>query len=158
MNAAVLFVRKTLAMVTLLGISTVVHADLNNDILNIQQQWALANYATPGDAQEQAFEDLVNDARKLADQWTGKAEPLVWLAISLSTDAGVNGGLSALGKVKEARKHLEAAEKIDAQVLDGSVYTSLGSLYYQVPGWPIGFGDDDKAEVFLKYRPQLFLW
>jgi tetratricopeptide (TPR) repeat protein len=150
MNAAVLFVRTTLAVVTLLGINTVVYADLNSDILTIQQQWARANYATPGDDQEQAFEDLVNNARKLTDQWQGKAEPLVWLAISLSTDAGVNGGFSALGKVKEARQHLEAAEKIDAQVLDGSVYTSLGSLYYQVPGWPIGFGDDDKAEVFLK--------
>jgi tetratricopeptide (TPR) repeat protein len=150
MNIALLFARTTLAVVILLGINTVVYADLNSDILNIQQQWARANYATPADAQEQAFGDLVSDARKLSDQWSGKAEPLVWLAISLSTDAGVNGGLSALGKVKEARKYLETAEKIDAQVLDGSVYTSLGSLYYQVPGWPIGFGDDDKAEVFLK--------
>jgi len=150
MNVSALFTRTTLAFVTLLGINTVVYADLDSDILNIQQQWAQANYATPGDDQKQAFEELVSDARKLAEQWTGKAEPLVWLAISLSTDAGVNGGLSALGKVKEARQHLEAAEKIDAQVLEGSVYTSLGSLYYQVPGWPIGFGDDDKAEVFLK--------
>jgi tetratricopeptide (TPR) repeat protein len=150
MNAAVLFVRTTLAVVTLLGLNTVVYADLNSDILNIQQRWARANYDTPGDDQEQAFEDLVSDARKLTDQWQGKAEPLVWLAISLSTDAGVNGGLSALGKVKEARQHLEAAKKIDATVLDGSIYTSLGSLYYQVPGWPIGFGDDDKAEAYLK--------
>jgi Tfp pilus assembly protein PilF len=22
-------------------------------------------------------------------------------------------------------------------------------LYYKVPGWPIGFGDDDKAKIFL---------
>ena len=150
MKVLVQLARTTLAFVALLGISTAVYADLDSDILSIQQQWARANYDTPGDAQEQAFEELVSDARKLTDQWQGKAEPLVWLAISLSTDAGVNGGLSALGKVKEARKHLEAAEKIDATVLDGSVYTSLGSLYYQVPGWPIGFGDDDKAELFLK--------
>ena len=150
MNIAALFTRIALAIVTLMGMNTVAYADLNSDILGIQQQWAQANYETPGDAQEQAFEELVNDARELTDQWQGKAEPLVWLAISLSTDAGVNGGLSALGKVKEARKHLEAAKKIDATVLDGSVYTSLGSLYYQVPGWPIGFGDDDKAEAYLK--------
>ena len=26
----------------------------------------------------------------------------------------------------------------------------MGSLYYQVPGWPIGFGDDKKATEFLK--------
>ena len=35
-------------------------------------------------------------------------------------------------------------------MLNGSVYTSLGSLYYQVPGWPIGFGSDKKAESYLK--------
>ena len=34
--------------------------------------------------------------------------------------------------------------------LKGSAYTSLGSLYYKVPGWPIGFGNDDKAERLLK--------
>ena len=27
---------------------------------------------------------------------------------------------------------------------------SLGSLYYQVPGWPLGFGDDDKARQMLQ--------
>jgi Tfp pilus assembly protein PilF len=25
-----------------------------------------------------------------------------------------------------------------------------GALYYQVPGWPIGFGDKDKANELLK--------
>jgi Tfp pilus assembly protein PilF len=39
--------------------------------------------------------------------------------------------------------------------LDGSAHTSLGSLYYQVPGWPIGFGDDDEAEKHLKKAIQL---
>lgn len=34
--------------------------------------------------------------------------------------------------------------------MDGSAYTSLGALYYQVPGWPIGFGDDTKAEWHLQ--------
>ncbi|MBV2263899.1 MAG: tetratricopeptide repeat protein, partial [Thauera sp.] len=34
--------------------------------------------------------------------------------------------------------------------LDGSAYTSLGGLYYQVPGWPLGFGDDAQAEKLLK--------
>ena len=31
----------------------------------------------------------------------------------------------------------------------GSAYTSLGTLYHKVPGWPIGFGDDDDARVML---------
>jgi len=125
-------------------------ADVNEEIVKIQHQWARANYATPENEQEKAFEKLVAEARKLAELNPERAEPRVWLAIVLSTDAGVTGGLGALGKVKEARRQLEAAEKIDPNVLDGSIYTSLGSLYYQVPGWPIGFGDDDKAELYLK--------
>lgn len=31
-----------------------------------------------------------------------------------------------------------------------SAYTSLGTLYDQVPGWPIGFGDAAKAEAMLR--------
>ncbi|MDF3024274.1 MAG: hypothetical protein K0R10_1635, partial [Alphaproteobacteria bacterium] len=50
----------------------------------------------------------------------------------------------------DAKKLLEAALAQNPKALDGSAYTTLGSLYYQVPGWPIGFGDEDKAEKFLK--------
>jgi tetratricopeptide (TPR) repeat protein len=134
----------------LLFASTASLADINDDIMKIQHQWARANYETPESEQEKAFEMLVAEARKLAELNPGRAEPKVWLAIVLSSDAGVNGGFGALGKVKEARRQLEAAEEINPDVLDGSVYTSLGSLYYQVPGWPIGFGDEEKAEVYLK--------
>jgi tetratricopeptide (TPR) repeat protein len=74
----------------------------------------------------------------------------VWQAIIISTLAGEKGGLGALSLVNQARELLERAEALDPDVLDGSVYTSLGSLYYQVPGWPLGFGNDDKAESYLK--------
>ncbi len=144
---------KRLQLLLLLALACMfpaVHAGLDTDLLQIQTQWAEANYATPKGQQEQAFDALVAEARKLADHYPDSAEPKVWLAIVLSTDAGVTGGLGALGKVKEARRLLEAALQIDATVLDGSAYTSLGSLYYQVPGWPIGFGDDEKAELNLK--------
>ena len=39
--------------------------------------------------------------------------------------------------------------KLDADAMEGSAYTSLGTLYYSVPGWPVGFGNDDKAEELL---------
>lgn len=135
---------------SLLFFSTITQADVNDDVMKIQHQWARANYDTPENQQEKAFEALVAEAQKLADLNPDSAEAKVWLAIVLSTDAGVTGGLGALGKVKEARRQLEAAEKINPDALNGSIYTSLGSLYYQVPGWPIGFGDDEKAETYLK--------
>ena len=141
---------QTILILALASICPAVQAGLDSDLLAIQKQWAEANYATPEQQQEQAFEVLVTNARSLNERYPDSAEPKVWLAIVLSSDAGVNGGLSALGKVKEARRLLEAAIQIDATVLDGSAYTSLGSLYYQVPGWPIGFGDAEKAETYLK--------
>ena len=59
-------------------------------------------------------------------------------------------GLGALSLAKDAKKAFEQALELDAKALDGSAYTSLGSLYYQVPGWPIGFGNDDKARELLE--------
>jgi len=144
---------KRLQIVLLMALACVfsaVQAGLDTDLLQIQTQWAQANYATPQAQQEQAFDELVTQARTLTEQYPDSAGPMVWLAIVLSTDAGVTGGLGALGKVKEAQHLLEAALQIDATVLNGSAYTSLGSLYYQVPGWPIGFGDDEKAALNLK--------
>lgn len=127
-----------------------VSANAEISLADIQHDWAKANYATPKDQQEKVFETLVTNARELVASQPAKAEPKTWLAIVLSTQAGVTGGLGALGKVKEARKLLEEAEKIDATALNGSIYTSLGSLYYQVPGWPIGFGKSAKAEEYLQ--------
>ena len=39
---------------------------------------------------------------------------------------------------------------LDAHALGGSALTSLGALYYKVPGFPLGFGDHDKARAYLE--------
>ncbi len=125
-------------------------ASLDDTIHELQKEWAIANYETDDSKTEKAFEDLTIKAEEAVKTFPDKAEPLIWNAIIVSSDAGKNGGLSALGKVKKARKLLLQAEKINPDALHGSIYTSLGSLYYQVPGWPLGFGDDDQAEEYLK--------
>ncbi len=124
--------------------------ELSDGVLDIQHEWARIHYQLPKDQQGAAFTQLEVKTDALEQQFPGRAEPKVWQAIVLSTHAGVSGGLGALSKVRAARDQLLAAEKIDANVLDGSIYTSLGSLYYQVPGWPLSFGDDRQAEVLLK--------
>jgi len=116
----------------------------------LQQQWAVIKYQTAKKEREKAFKKLAAEAKKVEQQNPKDPEVLVWEGIILSTYAGEKGGFGALGLVKDAKALLEKAEKIDPKVLNGSVYTSLGSLYYQVPGWPLGFGDDDKAEKLLK--------
>ena len=141
------------------GLSAAASAAQNDDmatnILAIEHQWEHIHYQLPEEKQEAAFPQLEADADALIAHHPQRAEPLVWKAIILSTHAGVKGGLGALSMVRRARDLLEQAEKIDPDTLNGSVYTTLGSLYYQVPGWPLGYGDDKKAESFLKKALQI---
>ena len=60
--------------------------------------------------------------------------------------AGFKGGIGALKYAKEARRHLEKSVKLDPQLYQAAAHTILGSLYYRVPGWPVGFGNKKKAE------------
>lgn len=124
---------------------------LNAELAAIQSEWAEANYNTPhGDAQVRAFDTLAKRAGAFVSANPGRAEPLIWQGIVLSTYAGAKGGLGALKLAKQSRAALEAALKIDPEALDGSAYTSLGTLYYKVPAFPFGFGDKDKARGYLE--------
>ncbi len=125
-------------------------AAVPDEVARLQGAWEQAKYQTPPAQQEAQFERLTEQARQVAAQHPNSAEVLTWYAIIESTYAGAKGGLGALSHVKNAKKNLEQALAIDPNALQGSAYTSLGSLYYQVPGWPLGFGDDRKALEHLK--------
>ena len=127
-------------------------AALETELAAVQAEWATANYETPaGAARVQAFEALSKRAEALVQAFPGQPEPLIWQGIVLSTYAGAKGGLGALGIAKQSRAALEAALKIDPNALQGSAYTSLGTLYYKVPGFPIGFGNKNKAREYLQH-------
>lgn len=116
----------------------------------LQGRWAEINYQLPEAQREAAFAKLAGEAEAVVKAEPQAPELLIWRGIILSTWAGAKGGLGALDLVKQARGQFEQAIALDAKALDGSAYTSLGSLYYQVPGWPVGFGDDERAEQLLK--------
>ena len=80
----------------------------------------------------------------------GSAETLIWDGIVNSAYAGAREGPGALKYAKKARKRFETAINIRPEALDGSAYTSLGTLYYKVPGFLIGFGSTKKVERNLK--------
>lgn len=135
--------------------STTTTAAANNDLMNsisqLQHDWARIKYQTPDKKQQlDAIHQLETKADAIAKQYNHSPEAMIWKGIILSTDAGLDQGFSALGKVRDARTLFENAIKIDPTALNGSAYTSLGSLYYQVPGWPLAFGSNTKAKEFLK--------
>ncbi|PZQ30000.1 MAG: hypothetical protein DI562_07815 [Stenotrophomonas acidaminiphila] len=119
-------------------------------VAQVRDRWAQINYQVPKAQRESAFEDLLTQAQALRQANPRDASALIWEGIVLSSLAGERGGMGALGLVKRARADFEAAIKLDANALDGAAYTSLGALYYQVPGWPLGFGDDDTARAMLR--------
>ncbi len=145
------FKKLSLILVSMLAtLSLNAYASVEEDVLRLQQEWEKVKYLSPATQHEKGFETLVKEAEKLAAKYPSRAEPIIWYGIIESSYAGAKGGLGALGHVKNAKKNFEKALEINANALDGSAYTSLGSLYYQVPGWPIGFGDDKKAAEYLK--------
>lgn len=137
-----------IALFSLTAFSTVSAAtDVMPEVKSIQQEWAKLNYSEGGYKQLQT---LAKRANKLSTDNPSSAEALVWDAIVLSTLASKKGGIGALSLVTEAKTKLEKAETIDPTVLNGSVYTSLATLYSKVPGWPIGFGNDKKARQYFQ--------
>lgn len=125
-------------------------AGINEDVLQLQHQWAKVNYQLQGKEQKQAFQALETQADKVVASYPDSAEGWIWRGIIKSSYAGAKGGLGALSLVKSAKGDLEKALTLNDKALGGSAYTSLGTLYFKVPGWPIGFGDDDKAKTLLK--------
>jgi len=121
----------------------------------LQSCWAEINYQVPAAQREAEFAKLAAEADTLVRSNPQDAEFYIWRGIILSTYAGAKGGLGALDLVKQSKASLEQAVALDPKALEGSAYTSMGALYYQVPGWPIGFGDDEQAEKLLKQALQL---
>jgi tetratricopeptide (TPR) repeat protein len=132
-------------------------AAMDDDVRALQHEWEEIKYRKPKPDQEKAFEALSQTATAVRAKYADRAEAEIWYGIIVSSYAGAKGGLGALSLAKDAKAAFEHALAVNPKALSGSAYTSLGSLYYQVPGWPIGFGDDKKAremlETALKLNP-----
>lgn len=128
---------------------------LDASIVQLQHGWAQANYQTPLNAQEAAFRILAEKAAATTASSPDKAEAMIWEAIILSGYAKAKGGLGALKLLDRARELLISAAAMNSHALQGSAYTSLGSLYYKVPRWPISFRDKDKAREYLEKALQI---
>ncbi len=141
---------KIVALATMAFISSSnVIAGALDDVAQLQKAWEEANYTLKEKAQISAFETLIQQADKAVLANTDSVEVLIWQGVIKASYARVKGGLGALSLAKSAKADFEKALQMDDTALKGSSYTNLGVLYYKVPGWPIGFGDDDKAKLFL---------
>jgi tetratricopeptide (TPR) repeat protein len=132
------------------ALAPLAQADVLDDVKHLQERWAEINYQLEGKTQLSAFEQLASEAAALTAANPDAPEAWIWSGIIKSTYAGAKGGLGALSLAKASKADLERALELDPAALQGSAATSLGTLYYSVPGWPVGFGDHDKAEELLQ--------
>ncbi len=129
---------------------------MDSELRAIESEWARITYQVPNaDDQEKQMEALAAAAARVADRHPGRAEPLIWEGVIASSEAKYAGSFSALGFAKQARAIFEKAGRIDYRAVDGAVPTSLGALYYMVPGFPIAFGNDAKARQYLEQGVQI---
>ncbi|MBT8449495.1 MAG: hypothetical protein KJO69_07390 [Gammaproteobacteria bacterium] len=142
------FLLKSMTLLVAIGFIANVHAEIS--LLDVQHRWAKINYEMEDDAQIDAFKALIADIEAHLATNSEDADLLIWRGISKSTLAGAEGGLGALSIAEEAKESLEQAMAINDKALDGSAYTSLATLYHNVPGWPLGFGSDKKAKELFK--------
>jgi len=128
---------------------------LNAEILRLALEWEHIKFEIEDkDLQEKLMAPLADHAARIVQQYQNRPEAQIWLGILISEQASMasenSSPLKALGFAKRARDILEKVEKTDPAVLDAGAPTSLGVLYYRVPGFPIGFGDKAKARQLLE--------
>ncbi len=124
---------------------------LDKEILRIAEDWAKIKYLSKDDSERQAKMDVLGEqADALAKRYPGRVEALIWDGIVTSERASLTWGLTALSYASRARDTLLEAYKLDPRALDAGAATSLGVLYYRVPGFPVGWGDSGKARQFLE--------
>jgi tetratricopeptide (TPR) repeat protein len=128
---------------------------MDSGVAELQHDWESVRYQTPTAEKPERWARLATKAQQVVAQHPQRAEPLIWQGIVLSSWAADKGGWGALSLVKEAKVLYEKALALNPNALEGSAYNSLGVLYYKVPGWPIGFGDKDKARTLLEQALQI---
>lgn len=131
------------------------NSPLDAAVRHLQLEWERIKFDVPeGAKQTEEMNALGVEADATAAQFPDKVEAQIWDGVITSERAGLAGPFSALGLAKRARDILEKADKMDATALDAGAPTSLGVLYYRVPGFPIGFGDKAKARQLLEQAVQ----
>jgi tetratricopeptide (TPR) repeat protein len=129
---------------------------LSPEVRRLQTKWESIKFDVPeGDEQTKQMNALGEEADAVAKNLSGVPEALIWDGIITSERASMASTFSALGLATRARDMLEQAYKMDPARMDAGATTSLGVLYYRVPGFPIGFGDKAKARQLLEQAVKL---
>jgi tetratricopeptide (TPR) repeat protein len=125
-------------------------AELSALVASLENDWAVAYYQSDVSVQRKIFPVLLQRAADLVQRFPEEAEPKIWQATIMTTNAGLQSSLTALSSIESAKTLLEQAIKQNPLALEGAAFATLGTLYYKVPAWPVSFGNNKIAEEMLK--------
>jgi tetratricopeptide (TPR) repeat protein len=128
------------------------------DALKLALSWEKIKFEVEDSTEQLKQMDALGErADELATQRPDATEVVIWDGIITSERAslhneqgGITGPVKALQFATRARDMLDRMEKKDPKAFDAGAPTSLGVLYYRVPGFPMGFGDKKKARHYLE--------
>lgn len=135
---------------TLLFAPALFASELTTSINNLESAWAQVYYQPNESLQRQTYPKLLSQAEELVKRYPYAAEPKIWLATIVATNAAFESSLTALSTLEKAKALLEQSIEQNPNALEGAAFVTLGTLYYMVPGWPVSFGDNQIAEQMLQ--------
>ena len=147
--------KTTVVVFLLLFAARLQAADLFGSIAELESAWALTYYQNSAAQQKQVYPVLLEKAIDLGQRYPAAAEPKIWQATIMITNAVVQSPITALSTLEAAKTLLEEAIQLNPRALEGAAYVTLGVLYYKVPAWPVSFGDNQAAEKLLKSSLQI---
>ncbi len=122
---------------------------MQDRVSKIEESWVDTTVVKPTPERKNIFLRLAEDISEVVSAFPSKAEPLILKSAILLTMAEDASSFVALSLVKQAKILLSKAININPKAREGSALVTMGVLYYKVPGWPIAFGDDNEAEIYL---------
>ena len=131
---------KLLILSSLLLFNSISRAStIEESLLQTETAWAKIYYSTQKNQQSEQYLALLKRVEKLVINFPRRAEPLIWQAIIIATNAERQTSFEALDAIHKARNILQKAITINPLAMEGSAFVTLGSLYNMVPGWPIAW-------------------
>jgi tetratricopeptide (TPR) repeat protein len=96
----------------------------------------------------ETFDRGVNFAQEAIDLNPDDSRAYFWKAACIGRWGQTKGILDSLFKAGDMRDLLITALEMDPEF--AAAYRVMGQLHFAVPGWPVSFGDKDKAVSFFR--------
>ena len=104
----------------------------------------------------QLFENCIAIADQALALNGNDVRALFWKAVAMGKMAEGSGIVNALRMLRPMEKNLLSVIALDEKYENAGAHRALGRMYHKLPGFPLSFGDNQKALKHLKRAHDLF--